>query len=149
MIQKLYGICKNCMDDTYDDINDYNPNRSYKILVVFDDLIADMNSNKKIQSIVKEPIIRGRNLNRSLISITQSYFLVPKDVTSTHYLIMKIHYERGLQNIATTHSGDNDYKDFMKIYKKYTSKSYVFLTINTILSSDYLVRFKKNVLELL
>ena len=37
----------NFMDDTYDDINDYNPNRSYKILVVFDDLIADMNSNKK------------------------------------------------------------------------------------------------------
>ena len=98
---------------------------------------------------MKKLIIRGRNLNRSLISITQSYFLVPKDVTSTHYLIMKIHYETGLQNIATNHSADNDYKDFMKIYKKYASKSYVFLTINAILSSDYLLRFKKNVLELL
>ena len=80
------------MDDVYENIDDYNPNRQRKILIVFDDMIADIMTNKKFQAIIKELFIRCRKLNISLVFITQSYFSVPKDVrlNSTHYLIMKI-----------------------------------------------------------
>ena len=80
------------MDDVYENIDDYNPSRKRKILTVFDDMIGDIMSNKKSQTIVKELFIRCRKLNISLVFITQSYFFVPKDVrlSSTLYLIMKI-----------------------------------------------------------
>ena len=80
------------MDDVYENIHDYNPNRRRKILIVFDDMIADIMTNKKFQAIIKELFIRCRKLNISLAFITQSYFSVPKNVrlNSTHCLIMKI-----------------------------------------------------------
>ena len=73
-----------------------------KILIVFDDMIADMLSNKKLNSIVTEVFIGDRKLNISLVFITQSYFTVPKDVrlTTTHFFIMKILNKRELQKIA-------------------------------------------------
>ena len=84
--------CSNTMDDVYENIDDYNPSRKRKILIIFDDMIADIMTNKKFQSIIKELFIRCRKINISLVFITQSYFSVPKDVrlNSTHYLIMKI-----------------------------------------------------------
>ena len=60
-------------------IHDYNLNRKRKILIVFDDMIANIMTNKKIQAIIKEWFIRCRKLNISLVFITQSYFSVPKD----------------------------------------------------------------------
>ena len=84
--------CSNTMDDAYTNVNDYNPSRKRKILIVFDDMIADIMTSKKFQSIINELFIRCRKLNISLVFTTQSYFSVPKDVrlNSTHYLIMKI-----------------------------------------------------------
>ena len=92
--------CSNTMDDVYENINVYNPSRERKILIVFDDMIADIMSNKKFQAIIKELFIRCRKFNISLVFITQSYFSVPKDVrlNSTHYLIMKISNKKELQN---------------------------------------------------
>ena len=80
------------MDDIYENIDDYNPSRKRKILIVFDDIIADIMTNKKFQTMIKELFIRCRKLNISLVFITQSYFSVPKDVRlkSTRYLIMTI-----------------------------------------------------------
>ena len=80
------------MDGVYKNIDDYNPNRGRKILIVFDDMIADIVTNKKFQAIIKELFIRCRKINISLVFITQSYFSVPKDVrlNSTHYFVMKI-----------------------------------------------------------
>ena len=94
--------CSNTMDDVYENIDDYNPNRKRKILIVFDDMIADIMTNKKFQAIIKELFIRCRKLNISLVFITQSYFSVPKDVrlNSAHYLIMKINNRKESQNIA-------------------------------------------------
>ena len=66
------------MDDVYENIDDYNPTRKRKILIVFDDMIADIMSNKKFQAVVKELFIRCRELNISLVFITWSYFSVPK-----------------------------------------------------------------------
>ena len=82
--------------------------------------------------------IRCRKLNISLVFITQSYFSVPKDVrlNSTHYLIMKINNKRELQNIAINHSADIDYKDFIKIYRECTRKSFNVLTIDTNFTSE-------------
>ena len=68
------------MDDIYNNTNDYNRNRKRKILIVFDDMIADIMTNKKFQAIIKELFIRCRKLNTSLVFITQSYFSLPKEV---------------------------------------------------------------------
>ena len=80
------------MDDVFSNIDDYNPKRKRKILIVFDDMVADIMTNKKFQAIIKELFIRCRKLNISLVFITQSYFKTPKDarLNSTHYLIIKI-----------------------------------------------------------
>ena len=76
-----------------------------KFLIVFDDMIADVKSKKKFQTIIKELFIRYRKLNISLVSIIQLYFSVPKDVRlhSTYYLIIKINNQRELQNIVINH----------------------------------------------
>ena len=136
------------MDDIYENINDYNPNRRKKILIVFDDMIADIMTNKQFQSIMKELFIRGRKANISLVFITQSYFSVPKEVrlNLTHYLIMKIN-KRQLQNIAINHSGDIDYKDFIKIYRECTKEPYNFLTTDITLPSNNPLRFRKNLFD--
>ena len=116
-----------------------------KVLTVFDDMIADIMTNKKFQAIIKELFIRCRKLNISLVFITQSYFSVPKDVrlNSTHYFIMKINNRRELQNIATDHSADIDYQDFKKIYRECTKEPYNFLTINITLPVSDPLRFRK------
>ena len=137
------------MDDIYKNIEEYNPNKKRKILIVFDDMIADMLSNKKLNPIVTELLIRGRKLNISLVFITQSYFAVPKNIrlNSTHYFVMKIPNKRELQQIAFNHSSDIDFQDFMNLYKKCTAKPYSFLVIDATLASDNPSRFRKNLLE--
>ena len=109
--------CSHAMDDVYKNIDDYNPSTKRNILIVFEDLIADIMTNKQFQAIIKELFIRCRKLNISLVFITQSCFSVPKDVrlNSTHYLIMKIKNKRELQSIAINYSADIVYKDFVKI----------------------------------
>ena len=67
------------MCDVYKNINDYNSDKENKILIVFDDMIADMISNRKLNSIVTELFIRGRKIHVSLVFITQNYFKVPRD----------------------------------------------------------------------
>ena len=131
------------MDDVYSNIDDYNPNRTRKILIVFDDVIAHIMTDKTFQAIIKELFIRCRKLNISLILITQPYVEAPKDVrlNSTHYLIMNIHNRRELQNIAINHSPDIDYKVFLKIYRNCTNEPYSFLTIDATLPADNPMRF--------
>ena len=109
--------CSNTMDDVYGNIDNYNLSRKIKILLVFDDMIVDIMTNEKFQSMIKELFIRCRKVNISLKFITQSYFSVLKGfrLNSTHCLIMKINNKKELQNIAINHSADIDYKDFVKI----------------------------------
>ena len=93
---KAFIECSNTMDDIYENINDDNLSRKIKVLIIFDDMIVDIMSNKKFQAIIKELLIRRRKLNISLVFITQSYFSVPKDVrlNSMHYFLMKINNKR-------------------------------------------------------
>ena len=86
----MQEVCKN--------IEEYNLGNKLKVLIVFDDMIADMISNK-LNSIVTELFIAGRKLNIPIAFITKSYFRVPKDVrlNSTHFFIVKIPNKRELQ----------------------------------------------------
>ena len=117
---KSFFEYSNDMQDVYKNINEYNTNKERKILIVFDDMIADMINNKKLNSIVTELFIIGRKLKISLVFITHSYFKVTKHVrlNSTHLFIMKIPNKRELQQIARNHSSDINSKDFIKTYKK-------------------------------
>ena len=132
---KAFIDCSNTINDVYENIDLYNPNRQRKVLIVFNNMIADIMTNKKFQSIIKELFIRCRKINISLVFITQSNFSVPKDVrlNSTHYFIMKINNKRELQNIAINHSADIDYKNFIKICRECTKEPCNFLTIDTTL----------------
>ena len=132
------------MHDIYKNIDEYNIDKERKILIVFDDMIADMISNKKLNSIVNEKI------NISLVFITQSYFKVPKDVrlNTTHFFIAKIPNKRELQQIAINHSSDINTKDFANIYRKCTAEPYSFLVNDTTLASDNPLRFRKNLFNI-
>ena len=143
---KAFIEYSNDMHDVYKNIDHYNPDKENKILIVFDDMIADMINNKKLNSIVTELFIRGRKLNISLVFITQSYFKVPKDVrlNTTHFFIMKIPNKRELQQIAIGHSSNINTTDFIKIYNKCTDKPYSFLVNDTTFSSNDPLRFGKN-----
>ena len=101
-------------------IDYYNPTKKRKVLIVFDDMIADMEANKKLSLKVTELFLRGRKLNISLVFISQSYFKVSKTMrlNATHYFIMKIPNKRDLQQIASNHSFDIEFKDFVKLYKQ-------------------------------
>ena len=136
----------NDMLDVYKNIDDYNPDKENKILIVFDGMIADMIHNKKLNSIVTQLFIRGRKLNISLAFITQSYFKVPKDVrlNTSHFFIAKVPNKRELQQTAINHSSDINTEDFANIYRNYTDEPYSFLVIDTMLSSNNPLRFRKN-----
>ena len=138
------------MHKVYKNIDNYNPDKENKILIVFDDMNADMINNKKLKSVVTKLFIRGRKLNISLIFTTQSYFKVPQDVrnNSTHFFIMKIPNKRELANcielLQINYSSDINTKDFIEIYKKCTDKPYSFLVVDTALPSNNWLRFRKN-----
>ena len=97
------------MNNIYKNIEEYNPNKKQKCLIVFDDMIAGMLSNEKLNEIVTELFIRGGNI--SLVFVTQSYFAVSKNIrlNSTYYFIMKISNKRELQQIAFNNSSDVDF----------------------------------------
>ena len=118
------------------------------MLVVFDDMIADMKSNKKLSPIVTRLFLRGRKLNISLVFISQSYSKLPEIIrlNATHYCIMKIPKSIELQQIASDHSSDINFKDFMKLYKDYTKELCSFLVNDTAFSSDNPLRFRKKLL---
>ena len=134
----------NDMNDVLDDINNYNKNRDKKVLIIFDNMIADIMRSKKFKAIVKELFIRCRKLNISIVFITQSYFKTPKDarLNSTHYILMKIGNKKELKSIAEENSGHLDFKDILKIYNYCSKESYSFMLVDTRLTAR--VTFKKN-----
>ena len=130
-------------------INHYNSDKENKILVVFDDMIADMIQNEKLNSIVTELFIRGRKLNISLVFNTQLYFKAPKDarLNTNDFFITKSLSKRELQQIAINYSSDVSTEDFVNIYRKCTTEPYSFFVNSTTLASDNPLRFRKNLLR--
>ena len=146
---KVFIEYSNNIDDIYRNIEDSNPNKKRKILIVFDDMIADMLSNERINPIGSKLFIGGRKLDISLVFITQFYFAVPKNIrlNSIHYFVTKVQNKRELHKIAFNNSSDIDFQHFINLYKKCTSKPYSFLVIETTLASDNSSYFRKNLSE--
>ena len=107
------------IDDFYKNLEDYNPTKKRRVLIVFDDMVADMESSKKLSPIVTELFLSGRKLNILLVFILKFYFKVPKTIilNATHYFIMKIHNKR-------------------RLYKDYTKEKHPFLVNDANFSSD-------------
>ena len=111
--------------------------RKCNILIVFDDMIADVISNKKLNQVVTELFIRGKKLN--IFTVFTAHIL-PNLFSSTkkvrinciHFLIMEISNKRGTQPIPINHSSDISSKDFINIYEKCIVKPYYFLVIDII-----------------
>ena len=123
----------NDMNDVPEDINNYNKNRDKKVLIIFGDMIADIMRSETFKAIVKEPFIRCRKLNISIVFITQSYFRTPKDarLNSTHYILMKIGNKKELKSTAEENSGHLYFKDFLKIYNYCIKEPYSFMMVDT------------------
>ena len=136
------------MNDVYENINNHNKNRDEKVLIVFDDMIADIEYNKNFKQIIKELFYRARKINVSIVFITQCYFRALKDarLDSTHYILMKRGNKKELKGIAEEKSGNLDYKDFLKMYTYCTSEPYSFMTIDARPKATMV--FRKNFTEL-
>ena len=116
------------------------------MLIVFNDDIADMKSNKKSKSNSHLIFVKRKKTHYFAGFISQSYFKMPRTIriNTTHDFIMKTFNERQLQHIASNHSSDIGFEDFMKRSKDYPKESYLFSVSDTTLSSDNPLRFKKN-----
>ena len=136
----------NDMNDVLENTNNYNKNknREKKVLIVFDDMIADIMRSEKFKAIVKELFVRCRKLNISIVFITQFYFRTPKDprLNSTHYILMKIGNKKELKIIVEENSGHLDFKEFLKIYNYCTREPYSFMMVDT--RPNARITFKKN-----
>ena len=138
------------MRDVYKNIDEYNPNKENKISIVFDDMIADMIHEKKLDSIITELFIRGRKLNISLVFISQSYFKIPKDVrrNTTQCFIAKTLDKRQLKQIEINHSSDISTKDFANIYRECTAEPYSFFVDDATLTSNNPLKIRKNLFNI-
>ena len=133
------------MNGVLEDINNYNKKRDKKVLIIFDDMIADITRSETFTAIVKELFIRCRKLNISIGFITQSYFRTPKDarLNSTHYILMKIGNKKELKGIAEENSGHLDFKDFLKIYNYCTNEPCSFMISYKTLLGNMIIMFIK------
>ena len=133
-------------DDVYESLEDYNPTKNRRVLMVFDDMIPDMEPNKKLSPIVTELFLR--KLKTSRVFILKSYFKVAETITlnATHHFIMKIPNRRELQQIVSNHSSDIDFKVFMKLYKDYFKEPYSCLMNDKTLPLNNPLRSRKNLL---
>ena len=106
------------MNDVYKNIEEYNSNKQWKIVIVFDDMVPDMLSHKKFNQTVTKLFIRGRKLNISLLFITQSYSTVPRNILhSTHNFLVTTSSKREIHQISFNHSSDVDVQDFINLFK--------------------------------
>ena len=131
--------------DVYENLEAYYPTKKRKVLILFDDIKADIEANKKLSPIITELLLRGRKLNIVLVFVSKSYFKIPKTKNATHF-IMKIPIKKNLPQIESNHLFDIEFKDFMKLFKDYTKETYSFLVKDTTFSSDNPLRFRKNLL---
>ena len=133
-ISKDFIEYSNNTDDICKNIYEYNLSTNRKILINFEDMIADSLSNKKPNATVAELYISGRKLNIPLVFITQFHFVLPRNVrlNSTYHFIMKILNKQKLQQITFNDSSFNnfEFRDFMNLYKELTGKPYSLLVID-------------------
>ena len=147
---KTFIEYSNDMCDVYKNIDECKIDKERKILIFFDDMIAYIIKNQKLNSIVTELFIRSRKINIHLVFITQSYFKVPKyfRLNTSHFFIAKIANKRKVREIAINYSWDISTKYFQNIYRKSTAEPYLLFVNNTTLPSDNSLRFRKNLFNI-
>ena len=140
--QKAFIHYSQTIRDVYESSEDYSPTKKVEML------IGDMEANKKLSPIVTQLFLRGKTLDISLVFISYSCFNVPKTIrlNATHYVIIKIPNKREIQQKASNHSSEIEFKDFMKLYKGYTKEQFSLLVKDITLPSDNPLRFRKNLL---
>ena len=146
----------NDTDDIYKNIEQYNPNKQHKIQIAFDDMNADILSNKIPNPIVTELFIRGRKLDIYLDFMTYSYFSAPKNnrLNSTHRFIVKVPNKRELQQVLFNHSSGIGFKNDLQLsllyllclQKKYCKIIFT-LVVDTTVPWDNHLPFRKTFLE--
>ena len=138
ILSKIFIEYSNDFGDIYQNIEESDPSKKHEVLIVFEGMVTDMLSDKKLHVIVTELFTRGRKLNISVVFTTQFYFDVPENIRliSTHYFIMKILNKQKLKKIEINNLSQIDVKDFMNYFKKCTVKAYSFLVNDTTLTSD-------------
>ena len=134
------------MDNIYKNIEEYNPNKQWKKLIVFDDIIADMFSNKKLNPIKTELFIRGREFKyMSCFYYTILFCCFKKYYTKFNTLFC---YENSKETRTSTncfnHSSNIVFQDFINLYKKSTAELYCFLVIDNTPPSDNSLRIRKS-----
>ena len=141
---KAFIEYSNDMHHVYINIDEYNPDKENKILIAFDDMIAHMIHNKKLDSIVTELFIRGRKLNISLVFITQSILRFQKmlDCILLTFLSQKFQTEENLEKLRQIIHQILALKISL-ISRKCTVELYSFLVNDTTLASDNPLRFRK------
>ena len=114
------------MDDIFKNIEEYNPKKPRKILIIFSDITADMLCDTKLNQIVTELSIRSRKLNISLVFTTRSYFAIQQSIrlNSTNYFVIQISIKREVQQIVFNHLLNIVFEYFMNLYKKCTATPY-------------------------
>ena len=144
--QKAFIDYSQTIDQVHENLEDHISTKRRRVLIVFDDMIADIKSKKKLSPILIELFLRGRKLNISLVFISQSYFKVSKTIrlNEINYLI-KNSSKGKLQQIASNHLSDIR-KAFMKLYQDYAKEPFSFLVNGITFSSDNPQRFRMNVL---
>ena len=121
------------MDYVFFNIDDFNIGRKRKVVIIFDDMIPDIVTNKNYQQVIKELFMRSRKINIYLIIL--SFFSIPKNNT----------YE--LNNIASSFCCDIERRDFLKLYRKHTDEQYSFFTIDTTLNSNNDLKCRKTIIK--
>ena len=120
--QVIFIYYSQTIDHFYENLEDFNATKKRKVLIVFDDTIADMEANKKLSPVVTELFLRVREINISLVFISQSFFKVLKSIrlNTTHCFIMQIPNKREPKQTALNHLSDIEVKVFMKLRRGYT-----------------------------
>ena len=138
------------MVDINKNIEDCNPNKKRKILIVFDDMIVDMRNYKKVNPIVSELFIRGRKLNISLAFIAQSYFSMPKDtiLICTHYFVIKFQINKNLNKLHPKIYQILTFKTLLifNLYKKKYCKTIFFFWLLIILFFQIILHILERIL---
>ena len=146
LLIKVFFDYLQIIDDVYEKLENYNPKKKRAVLIVFDDMIADIESNKKLSPIVTKLYLWGRNSIFHLLLYKNLILKCLKLILNATHFVMKICNKIELQLVASNHSFDFDFKDFIKLYKDYTKELYSFLVNDTTLPADNPLRFRKNLL---
>ena len=133
------------IDDIYENVKDYNPTKKRKMLVVFDDITADMETYRTLSSVFTELLLRETKRNISFVLISKFYFKVPRTIrlNATHCFTMQITNKREFHQTASNHSSDTEFRELMKLCNDFAKEPFSSLANGASLPSGNSLRSRK------